>query len=184
VPHTATPEERQEVAGDRARQQPYVGSQEKEMNPRVLKLSLFAGLGLALGLVLSRSLPLSAAEEVSQSAPGTLVIVAGTGQPGFSGDNGPATEARLHIPTGLAVDALGHLYIADYENRRVRKVGVDGIISTVAGGGTALPTETGSPAIAVALGAVTGIAVDATGNLYLAERTLLGEDFIYGRDCI
>jgi len=67
---------------------------------------------------------------------GTITTVAGTGTAGYSGDGGQATSAQLHYPEGVAVDADGSLYIADYGNHRVRKLS-DGVISTVAGTGTA-----------------------------------------------
>ena len=66
---------------------------------------------------------------------GIITTVAGTGVPGFSGDGGPATAAKLNSPIGLAVDAAGSLYIADGGNNRVRRVDADGVITTVAGGG-------------------------------------------------
>jgi hypothetical protein len=70
---------------------------------------------------------------------GVLTRVAGNGMPGYSGDGGPATSARLHlafqISASLAVDNAGNLFIADAENHRVRRVSADGIITTVAGNG-------------------------------------------------
>jgi sugar lactone lactonase YvrE len=108
---------------------------------------------------------------------GTLTTVAGSGPTGlgavggFGGDGGPATAALLNIPTGIAVDAAGNLYIGDRNNRRVRKVSREGIITTVVGGGTA-PVSDGAAATAIALSNPGGLAVDAAGNLYLAERGL------------
>ena len=67
---------------------------------------------------------------------GIITTVAGDGTQGYSGDGGPATSARLSSPCGVAVDALGDLYIVDYGNRRIREVSPTGIITTVAGGGT------------------------------------------------
>src|SRR5438552_19077977 len=67
--------------------------------------------------------------------PGTIITVAGTGSPGYSGDSGPALQALLNGPFGLALDAAGDLYIADGYNDRVRKVSADGTITTVAGTG-------------------------------------------------
>ncbi len=61
-----------------------------------------------------------------------LTLVAGNGTRGFSGDNGPATSAQLYAPTGVAVDSLGNLYIADTSNERIRKVS-NGVITTIAG---------------------------------------------------
>ena len=66
---------------------------------------------------------------------GVIATVAGTGTHGFSGDNGPATSARLDNPYGVAVDSAGSLYIADSSNNRIRKVS-GGVIATVAGNGT------------------------------------------------
>src|SRR6266540_3435480 len=68
-------------------------------------------------------------------APGTIITVAGTGTPGSSGDGGPATQAQLQRPLGLAFDAAGNLYIADWVDNRVRKVSPGGTITTVAGTG-------------------------------------------------
>src|SRR6266705_2245486 len=95
-----------------------------------LALSAVAALALAALLV---SLPLRAAENPPK---GTITTVAGTGSPGFSGDNGPATQAQLNGPFDLAFDAAGNLYIVDTYNDRVRKVdAITGIITTVAGTG-------------------------------------------------
>jgi sugar lactone lactonase YvrE len=65
---------------------------------------------------------------------GTITTVAGNGNRGFSGDGGTATSASLNLPEGLAVDSAGNLYIADYQNNRIRKVS-GGTITTVAGNG-------------------------------------------------
>jgi uncharacterized repeat protein (TIGR01451 family) len=100
------------------------------------------------------------------SAAGTITTVAGNGSYGYSGDGGPATSAQLGFPSGVAVDAGGNLYIADAGSGRVRKVSAVGIITTVAGGGSAYPTD-GAPATSVELG-VAGVAVDGSGNLYIA----------------
>ena len=75
------------------------------------------------------------------SPTGGIRIVAGNGTPGFSGDGGPATAASLSSPYGMAVDALGNLFIADWGNARIRKVTPSGVITTVAGGGTADPSR-------------------------------------------
>jgi len=99
---------------------------------------------------------------------GIITTVAGNGQMGFSGDGGPATAASLIYPTGVALDAAGNLYIADYGDSRIRKVSAGGIITTVAGGGTSFPGD-GGPATAAALFYPTGVALDAAGNLYIAD---------------
>ncbi|MGQ9525928.1 MAG: NHL domain-containing protein [Armatimonadota bacterium] len=100
---------------------------------------------------------------------GTVTTVAGTGKPGFSGDGGPAVQAQLAFPTGLAVDAEGNLYIADTDNQRIRKVARDGTISTVAGNGNQGFSGDGGPAVEAELVSPTGVAVDASGNLYIGD---------------
>ena len=78
---------------------------------------------------------------------GIITTVAGTGgRLGFTGDGGPATQARLSIPRGVAVGPDGSLYIADYGNNRIRRVGADGIITTVAGIGVGGFAGDGGPA--------------------------------------
>ena len=97
--------------------------------------------------------------------------MAGTGTPGFSGDDGPATTAQLMGPRGLAVAADGNLYIADFGNHRVRRVGLSsGRITTVAGTGTAGFSGDDGLATAAQLANPTGVAVDAAGNLYIADN--------------
>ena len=95
---------------------------------------------------------------------------AGTPQSGaFSGDKGPAVDASLNNPTALAVDAAGNVYISDQVNQRIRKVDLNGIITTIAGNGTAGYGGDGGPAIDAMLNYPGGINVDAAGNLYLND---------------
>jgi sugar lactone lactonase YvrE len=101
---------------------------------------------------------------------GTITSFAGTGQPGFSGDGGPAAEAQLNGPYGLAVDAQDNLYIGDYENGRIRRVGPDGIITTVAGNGEVGTAGDGGPATDAQLQSPYGLAVDEEGALYIADQ--------------
>jgi sugar lactone lactonase YvrE len=104
------------------------------------------------------------------SANGTITTVAGNGNPGFSGDNGPATSAQLANPNAIAVDAAGNIYFADGYNNRVRKVDAAGIISTYAGAGTSGFAGDNGPATSAFLGGnIGGLAVDSAGNLYLAD---------------
>jgi len=100
---------------------------------------------------------------------GTIERVAGTGAPGFGGDGGPALEARLHNPTGLAFDAEGNLHIADERNHRVRRVDAFGRIETVAGTGAPGFGGDGGPALEARLHNPTGLAFDAEGNLHIAD---------------
>jgi sugar lactone lactonase YvrE len=91
--------------------------------------------------------------------------------PGYSGDGGSATEAFLTYPMGVAIDGKGNWYIADTGNDRVRKVSMDGIISTYAGGGTPLDgLGDGLPASAAALSGPEDVAVDGAGNVFIADR--------------
>ena len=107
-------------------------------------------------------------------ATSTVRQIAGNGTFGFSGDNGPATSAQLNNPKGIAVDSEGNVYIADFGNDRVRKVSAsDGVISTVAGGGrSAALGADGGPALSAFLESPVSVAVDAKGNLYIAELGL------------
>lgn len=100
---------------------------------------------------------------------GIISTIAGNGELGFSGDGGPAAEASLALPRGLAVDAVGNLFITDFGNCRIRRVTAVGTISTVAGSGCGtnltnegdLATETGIYAL--------DVAVDQVGNLFIGD---------------
>ena len=100
---------------------------------------------------------------------GIVTTVAGNGEIGFSGDGGPAVEARLKLPQGMAVDGSGALYIADTWNRRIRRVDASGTITTVAGSGGRGYGGDGGPAVRTSLNVPAGVAVDGLGNLYIAE---------------
>ena len=100
---------------------------------------------------------------------GIITTVAGTGERGFSEDGGPALEARLNHPTGVAVDGAGNLYIADSENHRIRRVDGSGIITTVAGTGERGFSGDGGPALEAQLSGPTGISVDSSGSVYIAD---------------
>jgi len=100
---------------------------------------------------------------------GVITTVAGNGTAGYSGDGGTATNARLHTPTGMALDAFGNLFIADASNNRVREVTTNGVITTVAGNGTAGYSGDGGAATNARLNAPTGVAVDALGNLFIVD---------------
>lgn len=100
---------------------------------------------------------------------GIISTVVGTGVPGFSGDGGLATAAQLRDPARIAVDRAGNLYITDAGNRRVRKVTTSGMISTVAGNGTAGFSGDGGPATSAQLRWPYGLAVDESGNLFITD---------------
>jgi sugar lactone lactonase YvrE len=117
---------------------------------------------------------------------GVLSVIAGGWTPGFAGDGGPATQARLAFPRsypelvddfldwspllgGLAFDAAGVLYIADPYNQRIRKIDANGNITTVAGSGIRGVDADGVPALNAALSFPQGVALDAAGNLFLSD---------------
>jgi serine/threonine-protein kinase len=99
---------------------------------------------------------------------GIITTIAGNGTAGFSGDHGPATAAELNEPNGLALTENGSLYISDYNNQRIRKVTPDGIITTVAGTGTAGSAGDGGPATAAQLNNPNGISSN-DGTIYISD---------------
>ena len=102
---------------------------------------------------------------------GVITTYAGTGELGFSGDGGPATQARLFSPAGLALDSAGNLYIADSFNSRVRKVNASTrVITTVAGNGLVGFSGDGGQATAATFKLPFGVAVDKNGALYILDR--------------
>jgi uncharacterized protein (TIGR03437 family) len=105
---------------------------------------------------------------VREVSGGTINTVAGSGTPGYSGDGGAATGAKLYSPVGLALDAKGNLYIADTNNSAIRKVS-NGTISTVAGNGVQGYSGDGGPALSAQLNDPQGVAVDSAGNLYITD---------------
>jgi trimeric autotransporter adhesin len=109
-------------------------------------------------------------DDVRKVSPaGTITTIPGDGMLGFSGDGGPATNAQLSSPQGVAVDGAGNVYIADLGNDRIRKVSPAGIISTVAGNGVLGYSGDGGPAIAAQLWSPEGVAVDGASSLYIAD---------------
>jgi len=100
---------------------------------------------------------------------GVVTIVAGNGSAGFSGDGGPATAASLMAPEDVALDAAGNLFVADTGNSRVRRVGTNGVITTVAGNGVSGFSGDGGPATAATLSLPLGVTVDPSGNLFVAD---------------
>src|SRR5437870_2043541 len=128
-----------------------------------MKRRVFLYASIAVGVTaLSPALISLAAEP---PAPGTIITVAGNGQDGFSGDNGPAAKARLSYPTGIAIDAAGNVFFGD--DHRIRKVSPDGIITTVAGNGVEGFSGDGGPATKARLDGFRLLALDGAGNLYV-----------------
>jgi uncharacterized protein (TIGR03437 family) len=109
---------------------------------------------------------------IRKIAAGTTMITtyAGTGTGGFGGDNGPAIQARLHLPAGISLDRQGNLYVADLLNNRIRVIGANGIIRTIAGSG--IPGDSGAfgPAAAALLSSPRDVAVDVQGSVYFTDQ--------------
>lgn len=106
----------------------------------------------------------------SANAQQIVTTVAGTGSVGYLGDNGPAVLAAFNVPKYLKADGLGNYYITDELNNVVRKIDAYGIITTIAGNGTAGFSGDGGPATAAQLSAPSGIAFDAAGNIYISDK--------------
>jgi len=103
------------------------------------------------------------------SPAGTITTVAGVGTSGFSGDGAPALAAQFSFPSGIAIDSLGAVYIADGTNYRLRKFQPGGNISTIAGNGTQGYSGDGGLAISAQLNAFKAVAVDQFRNIYIVE---------------
>ena len=112
------------------------------------------------------------------AADGTITTLAGTGVAGFAGDGGPAAAAVLNQPYGLALDAVGDLFIADLGNARVREITTNGNIKTVAGGGSvpAGGTALGGPALDATFIAPRNVTLDPDGTLYISD---FGANIVY-----
>ena len=108
---------------------------------------------------------------------GSIATVAGTGDCGLSGDDGPAVTAQICGPTGIAADTVGNLFITDSQNNRIRQISPDGTITTVAGTGPTgidlhrgcAPSGDGGPATSATLCLPSNVAVDQAGNLFVAD---------------
>ena len=147
--------------------------------------ALFASLNLPRGVAVDPAGNVFVVDtsglKIRKVAPsGAISTIAGSGlacnDPTTAcGDGGPATAARMNNPAELAIDKAGNLYVADQNDNKIRKVSTDGTMSTVAGNGTqcAAPTNScgdGGAATSAQLRAPTGVAVDGSGNLYIADQ--------------
>jgi hypothetical protein len=100
---------------------------------------------------------------------GMITTIAGTGVGGFSGDGGPALNAKIAWPYDIAIDRAGNLYIADMMNKRIRKISTSGIITTIAGTGVAGYNGDNIPAVTAQLNNAFSVAVDTIGNVYIGD---------------
>jgi len=133
------------------------------------ELYVRAGVQIILLLVAAS---VSYSQAISGVPGGVITIVAGTGKMGTAGDRGPAINAQLDYPVGIAIDAVGAIYIAEPLAHWVRKVTPDGKIVTVAGNGTFGLSGDGGPATSASLASPQGLAIDAAGNLYIADGSI------------
>ena len=104
------------------------------------------------------------------STDGIITTIAGTGTVGFSGDGGPAVDASFAAPSAIAIDTEGNLYVADFNNHRIRKISKDGIITSIAGTGEAGYNGDGKPALEAQIGEPCGVAVDREGYVYIGDQ--------------
>ncbi|QZY54095.1 immunoglobulin-like domain-containing protein [Crassaminicella profunda] len=102
---------------------------------------------------------------------GIITTVAGTGESGYSGDNGLATEAKLNSPYAVAIDYDGNVYISDRGNNCIRKINTSGIITTIAGTGESGYLGDGGNATEAKFNSPSGIAVDSHSNIYIADSS-------------
>jgi hypothetical protein len=102
---------------------------------------------------------------------GIITTVAGNGSPGYSGDNGVATNASLNFPTGVSLDSVGDLFIADYLNQVIREVDTNDIITTIAGNGSGGYSGDGGAATDASLNQPAGVGMDPSGNLFIADAS-------------
>src|SRR5438094_649295 len=100
---------------------------------------------------------------------GILTVIAGVGSPGFSQDGVAAVAAKLNYVHGVAVDPNGNVYVADTNNGRIRKITSGGILTTAAGNGGWGSSGDGGPAVSARLAIPRGVALDAAGNLFIAD---------------
>jgi adhesin/invasin len=99
-----------------------------------------------------------------------ITTAAGAGVAGFSGDGGPAANAEMNGPTGMVFDSTGNLFFTDLNNHRIREIDTSGVISTVAGNGSATYTDDGDVSLSAGIGYPIDVVFDADGLMYVAQR--------------
>ena len=130
----------------------------------------FRGVGCVRAAGLALCVALLAASAGAQSTDGWRIdTIAGSGDPGHGGDGGPAVEARLSFPSGVAVDNAGNVYISDYYSQRVRRVDITGTITTITGTGEPGYGGDGGRAVEARLFFPWGVAADHAGNVYITD---------------
>ena len=103
------------------------------------------------------------------AASGIITTFAGNGSSGSSGDSGPATNAQLNYPNGVAVDGSNNVYISDHGNNRIRKIDTNGTITTIAGNGSSVSSGDYGPATSAQVNP-NGVAVDRANNVYIVDN--------------
>ena len=161
------------VAADRAGNV-YVseGSRVARITPAgiITTLTKRHGSGLAVDATGDVYLAETQTSVVSEIRPdGSTIVIAGTGHQGFTGDGGPATSANLTYPVAVAIDSAGDIFIGD--STRIRKVGVDHRMSTIAGTGEAGFSGDGFPALIAKISNTDSLAVDGGGVVYFADSS-------------
>ncbi len=133
-------------------------------------ISSYLNVPLLIGcLTISLCLPSAVHAQAAKASNGQITNFAGTGEKGFSGDGGPATQAQLNNPFGVVRGPDGAIYFCDTSNHRIRKVGADGNISTVAGSGRPGYSGDGGPALQAGLNEPYEVRFDQGGNLFFVE---------------
>lgn len=158
------------VAVDRAGNLFIAGTSLRKVSQNGIITTVEEAPGGVLALDSAGDLFIARVQRVRKVTPdGLVTAVAGNGTPGYSGDGGPALNAQLGYVGGIAVDGSGNLFISDVNTNRVRKVSPDGIITTVAGNGTAGFSGDGGSATSAQLNEPLGLATDTGGNLFIAD---------------
>ena len=130
----------------------------------------FRGVGCVRAVGFALCVALLTASAGAQPSDGWRIdTFAGNGQPGHGGDGEPAVESRLSFPSGVAVDTVGNVYIADFFSQRLRKVDTTGTITTISGTGEPGFGGDGGQAIEAPLSFPSGVAVDTSGSIYITD---------------